>query len=153
VLDDITSRNRFWSATSDGEPDAWRQRMSTAPVLIVCFSDKATYLDRYAEPDKGWADRDENRWPVPYWDIDTGMAAMIMLLAAVDAELGACFFGVPPDRWPGLRAAFAVPTGLTPVGVISLGYPAPAPPSPSLRRGRRPLDEIVRYNSFSDSSD
>jgi len=148
VLDDITSRSAFWTATSGGEADAWLIRMQTAPALIVCFSDKDAYLDRYAEPDKGWTDRDEARWPVPYWHIDTGMAAMILLLAAQEAGLGACFFGVPGERWPQLRAAFAVPDRLAAVGVVSLGYPAADVRSPSLRRGRRPLDDVVSYGSF-----
>ena len=148
VLDDITSRAAFWRATSDSEPDAWLTRMQTAPVLIVVFSDKEAYLDRYAESDKGWADRDESRWPVPYWDIDAGMAAMILLLAAVDAGLGACFFGVPSGKWDALHAAFAVPPRLRPVGVISLGHPAADLRSPSLRRGRRPLEDLVSYGSF-----
>lgn len=148
VLDDITSRAAFWRATADGEADSWLARLQTAPVLIVVFSDKDAYLDRYAEPDKGWTDRDEAHWPVPYWDIDAGMAAMILLLTAVDAELGACFFGVPGERWDALRAAFDVPSRLRPVGVVSLGYPAPDVRSPSLRRGRRPDDEIVSYGSF-----
>jgi nitroreductase len=148
VLDDITSRNAFWTATSTGEADAWLTRMRTAPALIVCLSDKDAYLDRYAEPDKGWTDHDEARWPVPYWHIDTGMAAMILLLAAQDAGLGACFFGVPGERWPDLRAAFSVPDRLAPVGVVSLGYPAPDVRSPSLRRGRRSLDDVVTYGSF-----
>jgi nitroreductase len=148
VLDDITSRTRFWTATADDEPDAWRERMRTAPVLVLCFSDRAAYLDRYAEPDKGWTDRDEARWPVPYWHIDTGMAAMILLLGAVEAGLGACFFGVPPARLPALADAFAVPAGLTPVGVVSLGHPAADLRSPSLRRGRRPLSDVLAYGSF-----
>jgi len=148
VLDDITSRSAFWRATADDEPDPWLTRMQTAPVLIVVFSDKKAYLDRYAESDKGWRDRDESRWPVPYWDIDAGMAAMILLLAAVDAGLGACFFGVPREKWDGLRAAFAVPQQLTPIGVVSLGHPAPDLRSPSLRRGRRPLEELVSYGTF-----
>jgi nitroreductase len=148
VLHDITSRGRFWGATADGEPDPWRARMAQAPVLIVCLSDRTAYLDRYAEPDKGWTDRDESRWPVPYWHIDTGMAAMILLLAAQDAGLAACFFGVPGDRWMALRAAFAIPDRLDPVGVVSLGYPAPDVRSPSLRRGRRGVEEVVSYGSF-----
>jgi nitroreductase len=122
--------------------------MAQAPVLVVCLSDKTAYLDRYAEPDKGWTDRDEARWPVPYWHIDTGMAAMILLLAAQDAGLAACFFGVPGDRWMALRAAFAIPDRLDPVGVVSLGYPAPDVRSPSLRRGRRGVEEVVSYGSF-----
>lgn len=151
VLDDITSRSAFWTATSDGEPDAWLTRMHTAPALIICFSDKDAYLDRYAEPDKGWSDRAEARWPVPYWHIDTGMAAMILLLAAEDAGLAACLFGVPGERWAALRTAFAVPDRLAPVCAVTLGYPAPDLRSPSLRRGRRALAEVVDYGSFRES--
>ncbi len=164
VLDDITSCSAFWTATTNGlAPNSWLTGMRTAPVLVVCWSDKQAYLDRYAEPDKGWTDRDENRWPVPYWHLDAGMAAMILLLGAVDAGLGACFFGVPPERWTALRHAFAVPEGLSPVGVVSLGHPAagdralddralddrgPERRSPSLRRGRRAFTEMVSYGSF-----
>jgi nitroreductase len=148
VLDDITSRERFWAATSDGPPDAWRSRLQQAPVLVVFFSDRHAYLDRYAEPDKGWTDRDEARWPVPYWHIDTGMAAMLFLLGVQEQGLAACFFGVPAQRWDALFEAFHVPAGLTPIGVISLGHPAPDVRSPSLKRGRRGLPEVVRYGSF-----
>jgi nitroreductase len=148
VLDDITSRQRFWAATSDGPPDSWRARLQTAPVLVVFLSDRDAYLDRYAEPDKGWTDRDAARWPVPYWHIDTGMAAMLFLLGVQEAGLAACFFGVPPDRWPALFETFRVPAGLEPIGVISLGHPAPDVRSPSLRRGRRSLSDVVRYGSF-----
>jgi nitroreductase len=148
VLDDITSRDRFWAATSSEPPDAWLARMRTAPTLVVCFSDRDAYLDRYAEPDKGWTDRSESHWPVPYWHIDTGMAAMILLLGAQDAGLASCFFGVPPERWTALREAFRVPERLSPIGVVSLGYAAPDRKSPSLKRGRRPLDEVVSYGSF-----
>ncbi len=148
VLADITSTSRYWAATTDGPPDAWLSRMRTAPVLIVCLSDRDAYLDRYAEPDKGWTDRDPDRWPVPYWHIDTGMAAMILLLAAEDAGLASCFFGLPATHWSSFRQAFAVPARLDPVGVVSLGYAAPDLRSPSLRRGRRGLDEVVAYGSF-----
>lgn len=152
VLDDAASRDAFWSATDDGDPDTeWLQRLRTAQVLIICFSDKQAYLDRYAEADKGWTDRDEAHWPVPYWDIDTGMAAELILLAAVERGLGACFFGVPGERWDALRAAFGIPTRLGPVGVVSLGYPAPDRRSPSLRRGRRPHADVVSYGSFAPS--
>jgi nitroreductase len=149
VLDDITSRDLFWSVTTeDGSSNSWLDRLRTAPALIIFFSDRQAYLDRYAEPDKGWTDKDPDRWPVPYWHIDTGMAAMILLLAAQDEGLAACFFGVPKDRWAALFEAFHVPDGLEPIGVVSLGHPAPDLRSPSLKRGRRTLPEVLTYGSF-----
>jgi nitroreductase len=145
VLESPEERERFWTATAgDGPPDRWLTRMRRAPLLVVPFSHKAAYLDRYAEADKGRPDRDESRWPVPYWDVDTGMAALLMLLTAVDEGLGACFFGVPGERVGALREAFGVPAAYTPVGCVSVGYPGSDDPrSPSLRRGRRGLAEVV----------
>ena len=58
----------------------------------------SAYLDRYALPDKGFTDRSDAWWPAPYWDIDAGFASLLMLLTAVDAGLGACFFGMPVER-------------------------------------------------------
>ena len=31
----------------------------------------------------------------------------------------------------------------SPIGAVALGWPAPDEPSPSLARGRRPLDDVV----------
>ncbi|SDO74972.1 Nitroreductase [Klenkia soli] len=145
VLETEAERDAFWTATTaPGAPDGWLTRMRRAPLLVVPFSHKAAYLDRYAEPDKGWTDRDESRWPVPYWDVDTGMASLLMLLTAVDEGLGACFFGVPPERVAALRAEFGVPDEYTPVGCVSVGYPGQGDKrSPSLKRGRRGVDEVV----------
>ena len=127
------------------QPDSWLQGMRTAPVVVVPLSCKEAYLDRYAEPDKGWTDRDESRWPVPYWDIDTGMAALLILQTAVDEGLGACFFGVPPDRTEAFREAFGVPAAYSPIGAITVGHrtgTTGSAGSPS-RRPRRPADEVV----------
>ena len=145
VLESADDRALFWSVTaSEDAPDAWLARMGRAPLLVVVLSSKDAYLDRYAEPDKGWTDRDEARWPVPYWDVDAGMAALLVLLTAVDEGLGACFFGVPAPRVDALRSAFGVPASFRPVGVVSVGHPgADDRRSPSLRRGRRGLDEVV----------
>jgi nitroreductase len=145
---------RFWAATTDpaAEPDEWLRGLQSAPVLVVCLADPERYLRRYAEPDKGW-DEDEQaarlaHWPVPYWDVDTGMAAMLMLLTAVDAGLGACFFGVPPERSADVLEALAAPADRRIVGVISVGHAAPDRRSPSLRRGRRPVEEVAHDGRF-----
>ncbi len=155
VLTTEEERSLFWRATTGprdgsaaGPPDSWLRGVSTAPCLVVCLSDRAAYLDRYAEPDKGWTDRDAARWPVPYWDVDTGMAAMLMLLTAVDEGLGGLFFGVPPERHPDLLAALGAPEGRRVVGVVALGTAAPDRRSPSLRRGRRPVREVAHRGRF-----
>jgi nitroreductase len=137
-------RDRYWRVSAGSEPyDEWVRGLSSAPLLIVAFAHKDGYLDRYAEPDKGWTDRDESRWSAPYWYIDTGMAALLMLQTAVDEGLGACFFGVPADRIEAVRGEFGVPAGYSPIGVVSVGYPRPDRRSPSLRRGRREVPEVV----------
>jgi nitroreductase len=150
VLTTAADRARFWAATSEpgAEPDAWLRGMRSAPALVVCLSDPQRYVDRYAEPDKGWTDRDPGRWPVPYWDVDTGMAALLVLLTAVDEGLGGCFFGVPPEHRDAVLAAFGVPADRRVVGVVSLGHPAPDRRSPSLRRGRRPVAEVAHDGRF-----
>jgi nitroreductase len=138
-------RDRYWSAGGGSDPKyaGWQRGLRNAPLLILAFAHKDAYLDRYAEPDKGWTDRDEARWPVPYWHVDTGMAVLLMLQTAVDEGLGACFFGVYAERVPAVRAEFGVPDGYQPVGVVSIGYPAPDRRSPSLKRGRRPVEDVV----------
>jgi nitroreductase len=149
VLDTPADVGRFWAVTSEGERvDSWLSGMQSAPVLIVALADKHAYLERYAEPDKGWTDRSETHWPVPYWDVDTGMASLLILLGAVDQGLAACFFGVPGEGWDRLRSEFGLPEELRPVGVISLGYRAPDRPSGSLRRGRRPISDVASYGRY-----
>jgi nitroreductase len=145
VLDRPEDLARFWDATTPAglATSPWLKGLQTAPAIIVPLSSKSAYLERYAEPDKGWTDKDETRWPVPYWHIDTGMASLLMLLTAVDRGLGACFFGIPPQQTAAFRTAFDVPDEYTPIGAVSLGYRATDRKSPSLKRGRREVPEVV----------
>lgn len=152
VLDTPADVARFWRATSGDRvdrPGRWLRGMMTAPVVVVPMADKAAYLERYAEPDKGWADRDEARWPVPYWYVDAGMASLLMLLTAVDEGLGACFFGVPDEALDGLRAEFGVPAGLRPVGALTIGHRVEDTGTPgSVARGRRPVEDVVHRGGW-----
>ena len=151
-LDEPADVGRFWAATTQedaGEPDAWLRGMRTAPVVIVPLSHKDAYLDRYAEPDKGWTDRDATRWPVPYWHIDTGMAALLILQTAVDEGLGACFFGIPPERTDAFRTVFDVPGSYTPIGAITVGHRTDdSGLAGSAARGRRPVEDVVHRGTW-----
>lgn len=150
VLTRPEERQSYWAATADpdDEPDSWLTGLQSAPALILCLSDEGTYLRRYAEPDKGWTDMDEARWPAPYWDIDTGMAALLILLTAVDEGLGGCFFGAPPEAHDDVFEVFGIPRDRNLVGVVSLGYPMPHAKSGSLKRGLRGLDQVAHYGRF-----
>jgi nitroreductase len=119
--------------------------VTKAPLVVVPMSCKDIYLDRYARQDKGWTDRDEAHWPVPYWDIDTGFTALLMLLAAVDEGLGALFFGIPPDLIAQFRELCGVPEQYLPIGAVAIGHPDPASDQGGSGRviKRRALDDLV----------
>jgi nitroreductase len=127
------------------------EETKTAPVVVIPFSAKEVYLDRYAQADKGWTDRSEDHWPVPYWDIDTGMAALLILQTAVDEGLGAVFFGTSKEEWPALRAEFGVPDKYVPIGMIAIGHPAEEGisegASPRTRKRLR-FDEMVHWGQW-----
>jgi nitroreductase len=131
----------FWTVGA-----AWvHESARTAQVVIVPLSSKRVYLDRYAEDDKGWTDRDEKRWPVPYWHIDTGMAALLILQTAVDEGLGAVYFGFDPERVTEFRELFGVPEDHEPIGAIAIGHSAEPGPTntAAITRRRKSLDDVV----------
>jgi nitroreductase len=119
--------------------------VTRAPVVIVPMSCKDIYLERYARQDKGWTDRSESHWPVPYWDIDTGFLALLMLLAAVDEGLGALFFGIPPELIPRFREIYGVPERYMPIGAVAIGHPDQKADKGGSSKviKRRTLDELV----------
>lgn len=130
VLDTPDDVARFWEATTPSSVEqrgtsvsrptnAWLDGMRTAPLLIVPVTDPAAYAGRYAEADKR---QDAAAWPVPWWWVDAGMGSLLILQTAVDEGLGACFFGIPPERRAAFREAFGVPADLEPVGAVAVGH-------------------------------
>src|SRR5579875_1305048 len=104
-------RQRLWDTHSPsdspaGGSDDVRAGIQRAPLIVIVLASKDDYLERYSRPDKGWTDRDEKRWPVPYWYVDAGCVALLLLLAAVDEGLGALLFGVVPEDMAGFKEAF-----------------------------------------------
>lgn len=160
ALTDSTDRSRFWRFV----PTRAKQTptMMDAPLVVVPLANKHAYLERYAEPDKGWEDRAEERWPVPYWYIDTGMAALLMLLTAIDEGLDACLFGIVPDddssvadHTAGFRAEFGIPEEYTPTGGITVGYragDAPTQNHAAVEQRRRSIDEVIHRGNWGRSA-
>lgn len=147
VLDGAAQTAAYWDAALPaGERAGFRwPGLLRAPLIIVPFADEQAYHDRYAEPDK--AGPEPARFRVPWWTVDTSFVSLLLLLTAVDAGLGALFFGVfRPDA---VKAAFGVPARYEPIGALAVGYPAPDAaaaadePSRSLRRGHRPAEDVI----------
>jgi nitroreductase len=120
--------------------------VSAAPVLIVPCTNEAAYHRRYQEPDKIQDDGTEIEWPVPYWFMDVGCAVMLILLGAVNEGLAAGFAG--GLDLAAFRRALDIPAEVTPAGVIPIGYPAPDVRSTSLKRGRRPLMDVIHHEAW-----
>ncbi|MGW4130277.1 MULTISPECIES: nitroreductase family protein [Amycolatopsis] len=138
---------KFWEFGASWAPET----VTTAPVAIVPLSVKNAYLDRYAKPDKGFTDRDDSWWRVPYWDVDTGMATMLILQTAVDEGLGAVFFGLAPESVDRLHGEFGVPEDHDPIGVVALGHGAESGPSPGSSPttvARRDFDDVIRFGHW-----
>jgi nitroreductase len=125
--------------------DPW---ISEAPALFVPAVSAKVYVDRYNEPDKrdpSLPPGNEDEWDVPYWWMDVGCTVMLILLAAVDEGLAAGFAGGDFDA---IRDEVGLPADFAPVGVIPIGRPLPDKKSPSLQRGRRSLDEFLRWETW-----
>jgi nitroreductase len=120
-----------------------------APALVVVVTDPAAYVERYGEDDKAASGLGEGpaAWPVPYWWVDAGAAVEHLLLAAVDAGLGACLFGAF-EHEAAVAAALGLPPGRRIVGAIALGHPAPDEPGRSSARPRRALEDIVHRGGW-----
>lgn len=120
--------------------------ISRAPAHVVIAVSEKDYHDRYNEPDKLDSEGREIEWPIPYWWVDAGAALMAVLLAAVDEGLAAGFLGV--HSIPDLRDLLNLPAPSSPIGVVTLGYPAPDRRSGSLERGHRPTSDTIHYDRF-----
>ena len=142
ALTDQADRQRFWEYVPTRRTQT--PTMTDAPLVVVPLAHEAAYVDRYARPDKAAAGGKE--WPVPFWYVDTGMAALCMLLTAVDEGLGACLFGIQAEQRAGFAQEFGIPDGYEPVGGITVGYrsaeDAPADPR-SIAERRRAKAEVV----------
>ena len=119
-------------------------------MIVIPLAHMQAYLDRYSQPDKAGLGMDvASGWPVPYWLVDASMAAMLVLLAAVEERLGAWLFGIFHGQEQ-LLADLGVPPGYEPIGAIALGFPSAedTPAGSALSRRRRPLDDIVHWGRW-----
>jgi FMN reductase [NAD(P)H] len=125
--------------------------ISGAAALIVICTREDDYHDRYRRPDK-LVEGEEIEWPVPYWYVDAGKAAMLVLLAAIDEGLAAGVFGIDGEGQDKVRRLLGLPDDVALVEVITLGYAGEDAASDQLSsRGTRPrkaMEDLIRWESW-----
>jgi FMN reductase [NAD(P)H] len=122
-----------------------------AAIVVVCAREQ-DYHERYQQPDKLDEEGAEIAWPVPYWYVDAGKAAMLVILAAIDEGLATGVFGFPAERLRNVREVLALPDDVRPVEAITIGRPGDDTVSDrkSSRgtRPRKPLGELIRWERW-----
>jgi nitroreductase len=71
---------------------------------------------------------------------------MAILYAAVDEGLAAGFLGV--HSISDLATELGIPDEVTPIGIVTIGHPAPDRRSGSLSRGRRAAEDVIRFERW-----
>ncbi len=151
VLDAPAALARFWALVEDPRFPREPAELATAPpVLVIAVADPDRYVERYSRPDKIAFGLDHaEAWAVPFWDTDTAMACLLLLLAAVDAGLGGWYFGIGYGE-EAVRAELGIPASRNIIGVIGLGYPGvdTAPRGSAYSLSRRSFDDQVHRNRW-----
>lgn len=133
-----------------GEPeyvaDGFDPWISRAPVHVVVCVREASYHERYTESDKTDDDGAEMDWPIPWWWVDVGGALVTLLLGAVAEGLAAGLLGTHATG--DLRTLLGIPDDVVPVGVVTIGHPAPDRRSGSLARGWRAVDQVIHWEEW-----
>jgi nitroreductase len=105
--------------------------VAQAPLVIVVVSDVRRSAQRYGE-----------RGVRFFSIIDGAFVAMLILLAVVDENLGACFVGSFYDEE--VQEVLGLPPDVRPIGIIPIGYCAEAP----RRFPRRSRAHIVHHDRY-----
>jgi nitroreductase len=105
--------------------------VAEAPLVIVVVSDTRRSARRYGE-----------RGVRFYSIIDGAFVAMLILLAAVDEGLGACFVAAFHDRE--VQRVLGLPTNVRPIGIIPIGHCAEGP----RKVARRSKTRIVHHDQY-----
>jgi len=114
------------AATLENNPG--QKAVLAAPVLIVACAD----------PEKSGTVNGQ-----PYYMLDIGISMQQLMLEAWNQGLGTCWIGWIKEEE--IRSILGIPENVRVVALTPLGYPAVLPDSP----GRKPLEEVVRYDRWS----
>ncbi|MCD7976376.1 MAG: nitroreductase family protein [Tannerellaceae bacterium] len=110
-----------------------REWIRTAPLFIVVCGDR----------NQSWKRASDQK---DHLDIDAGIAIEHICLAAAEQELGSCI--VCNFEISLFRSSFHLPEQVEPVAIIPIGYPTTPELFTQTPKKRKPLEEIVRKETF-----
>jgi FMN reductase [NAD(P)H] len=150
VVDDPETIETLAGWQEDERSQNW---FGQAAAHILVLTREQDYHDRYNRPDKlAVTGGVEVVWPVPFWHVDAGAALMLVLLAALEEELGAGVYGVPVEEDARWRELLAIPGDLAIVTGVTVGRPADDPDwdraTSTFSQRRRKQDEVVKWNRW-----
>ena len=106
--------------------------VATAPVTIVTCADIQRMGSEYGARGSFFS------------LVDTSFATLLILLGAIEQDLGACFVGsYNPEE---VAKVLGLPPHVRPVGLITIGYPAEQPQKPKTKK--IPLRKLVHTDKW-----
>jgi nitroreductase len=106
--------------------------VATAPVTIVTCADIQRMGSQYGARGSFFS------------LVDASFASLLILLGAVEQDLGACFIGsYTPEE---VAKVLGLPPHVRPVGLITIGYPAERPQKP--KNKKIPLSKLVHTDKW-----
>jgi nitroreductase len=106
--------------------------VATAPVTIVTCADIQRMGSQYGARGSFFS------------LVDASFASLLILLGAVEQDLGACFIGsYNPEE---VAKVLSLPAHVRPVGLITIGYPAEQPQKPKTKK--IPLSKLVHFDKW-----
>jgi nitroreductase len=109
--------------------------LAEAPVVVVVVSDTRRSKARYGA-------RGERFYSI----VDGAFASLLLILAAVDAGLGAAFVGAFDDDE--VQAVLGLPQAVRPIGIIPIGFCAESPQ----KVPRLPRQQIIHYERWKEAA-
>lgn len=106
--------------------------VATAPMIIVTCADIQRMGSKYGTRGSFFS------------LVDTSFATLLILLGAIEQDLGACFVGsYNPEE---VAKVLELPPHVRPVGLITIGYPAEQPQKPKSKK--IPLHKLVHIDRW-----
>lgn len=121
----IIAQDRDAEKVTEAYPREWTR---TVPLYIIICGDHSHSWKRPADGKD-------------HIDIDAGIAAAQICLAATEEELGSCI--ICHFDLPRLKILFNLPDHIEPLIIISIGYPADASVFETTPKRRKAIEEIM----------